>query len=449
MTTILILSAALAAPLTDAPALELNYAGSVSPVTPDGVGQSSKQFNLYVLVKPVEGAGHELTYTLDERGPGGWPWPERFGSIAVNDKHEPAGDRRIKILYDHNETLYPLLVPMPLFANTEQLQAGAEWSVDERKYSVTGDRKIGERDCWKVEVEDSFGLLQTLFIDKSTSLLVSATQRVFMGRGDRFQLEVKLDAARDLDASELERVREPFAALLALQSKLERREDETKAELSDEQLLAVEPVIAQIGQGAESTPLERLVAVISRDTKSQQQRSTDVAGLAAKLIGQDSPALDLVDIDGRAVDVASQKGKVVLLHFWKYHGDPPEEPYGQVGYLDYLHSRRGKLGLQVYGVAVDQRFTDPSLRGAALRQARKLREFMNISYPITTDDGTLLKKFGDPQRVGAKLPLWVLIAPDGKITHYHAGFYDIKPEEGLKQLDAAIVELIKQQRAAE
>ena len=64
------------------------------------------------------------------------------------------------------------------------------------------------------------------------------------------------------------------------------------------------------------------------------------------------------------------------------------------------------------------------------------------------DDGTLLRKFGDPRRVGAELPLWVLVSADGKIAHYKVGFYDIKPDEGLKQLDAEVVKLIRQQRAS-
>ena len=64
------------------------------------------------------------------------------------------------------------------------------------------------------------------------------------------------------------------------------------------------------------------------------------------------------------------------------------------------------------------------------------------------DDGTLLGKFGDPRRLDEKLPLWVVIGTDGKIAHYSTGFFNIKPDQGLKQLEAVIVDLVKQQRAA-
>jgi hypothetical protein len=103
----------------------------------------------------------------------------------------------------------------------------------------------------------------------------------------------------------------------------------------------------------------------------------------------------------------------------------------------------------VYGVAVDGRLADKETSASAVRSVRKLQSFMNLSYPLTVDDGTLLAKFGDPQRVGAKLPLWVLIAPDGTIAAYKVGLYDIKADEGLKELDAAVVKLIQKNRAAE
>jgi hypothetical protein len=97
----------------------------------------------------------------------------------------------------------------------------------------------------------------------------------------------------------------------------------------------------------------------------------------------------------------------------------------------------------VIGVAVNESFADGAKATGALRSVRKLREFMNLSYPIGTDDSTLLAKFGDPRKLGAKLPLWVVINPDGKIAHYHVGYYAIKPDEGLRPLDEAAMKQIK------
>jgi hypothetical protein len=71
---------------------------------------------------------------------------------------------------------------------------------------------------------------------------------------------------------------------------------------------------------------------------------------------------------------------------------------------------------------------------------------MNLSYPIAMDAGGTLEKFGDPRALGAKLPVWVVIGADGKIAHYHVGFYSIKADQGLSELDAAVVRTIRDSR---
>jgi hypothetical protein len=100
----------------------------------------------------------------------------------------------------------------------------------------------------------------------------------------------------------------------------------------------------------------------------------------------------------------------------------------------------------VYGVAIDSRFADTALAPVAARSVRKLQSFMNLTYPVVTDDGTL-ERLGDPERVGAKLPLWVLIDGKGTVIQYKTGTYPIKADEGLSQLDQAILEILKRQKA--
>ena len=94
--------------------------------------------------------------------------------------------------------------------------------------------------------------------------------------------------------------------------------------------------------------------------------------------------------------------------------------------------------MQVLGVLVDEKIVDDDARRSAATSARKLKSFMNLSYGILMDDGTLLKKLGDPRPAGAKLPLFVVIGRDGKVADYHAGLYDVKPEQGLAELDAVV-----------
>jgi hypothetical protein len=155
----------------------------------------------------------------------------------------------------------------------------------------------------------------------------------------------------------------------------------------------------------------------------------------------------LKSLDDETIAAGQHAGKIVLLHFWSYQGEPfPPEPYGQVGYLDFLHNRRQQRGVKVYGIAVDHRLTDKTQTAAVVRSIRKLQAFMNLSYPLTLDDGSLLARFGDPERVGAKLPLWVLIDQSGTIVEYKLGNYDIKADEGLSQLDKTVLSLLRKQR---
>jgi hypothetical protein len=97
----------------------------------------------------------------------------------------------------------------------------------------------------------------------------------------------------------------------------------------------------------------------------------------------------------------------------------------------------------VLGVSVDGRLAEPETRRAGIAAARKLRDFMNLSYPILLDDGEFLKRLGDPRQGGGKLPLFLVIGKDGKIAEYHAGMYDVKTNEGLAELDGIIGKALK------
>jgi hypothetical protein len=191
-----------------------------------------------------------------------------------------------------------------------------------------------------------------------------------------------------------------------------------------------------------------LVETIERDLAKQSRRLDGVAGLAQKFVGQPTSLTDLRLITGMNLKADDLFGHTTVLHFWDYNGDKLVEPYGQVGYLDFLHNRRSKLGAKIVGVAVDSRVGQAGEGNAAVRSFRKLQEFMNLGYPIATDEGKLLTKFGDPRALGSVLPLWVVIGHDGVITHYHVGHYDIQPDEGLRQLDAAVVAALKKQLEA-
>jgi alkyl hydroperoxide reductase subunit AhpC len=437
----------------------LRYRGTFSKATRDAeaMGEPVKRFDLYCLSTPRADGGREVAYVLDEQGAGGWPWPARFGTLAT-DAGLHVAKNRMRLLHDHGGTPNSLVLPFPHFEFAKHLTAGARWEANRPaelpsqndtapwKYRVSARTKIAERDCWRVDVSNNFGPQESLWIDVSQPLLVKAERRIVIGRGEVHLLKMELDSVTPVTGDALARIRRPLDSLLKLQQQLKRADDDQSAELSEGQLKLVADQVKSLEQQAESTPFEGLVATIVRDVNSQSRRTGDVESLGRRMIGKPAPPIRLKSLDGEAIPAAELSGKIVLLHFWSYQGDPfPPEPYGQVGFLDHLSHRRKKLGVQVYGVAIDPRFTDTAQAPAALRSVRKLQSFMNLTYPVVLDNGTL-ERLGDPERVGAKLPLWVLIDPKGTVVQYKVGNYVIKADQGLAQLDQAILALVKQQR---
>ncbi|MGE5195274.1 MAG: redoxin domain-containing protein [Deltaproteobacteria bacterium] len=436
----------LAGPFDDDAAVELRYTGALAKAGRAADDTAVKRFNLYCLViREPEGA-RRIAFHLNERGGGGWAWPERFGVLALDRELKPQSGGAIRLLYEYegNPLVIPLPLPVPAFAG--MLKAGAKWNEGKEAWEVLRTQKIQKRNCWQVQASTGFGRKRTLAIDVESPLVVGLDERVFVGQGDEHVLTMQLDSMKPLDADQLAHDALVLPALLKLQSDLQRGENESRPELSEAQLKVAGDALPQLQKESADTPFSALVSAINKDLKAQLQRTDEVAKLAEKFVGKPAPKFALKLADKTEVSSEALLDKIAVLHFWEYQGEPLVEPYGQVGYLDFLYGKRRKLGVQVYGVAVDARSGEAQSAPAALKSIQKLKNFMNLSYPIAIDDGKLLARFGDPTRYGAKLPLWVVIGPDGKIAHFHAGFYKINPDEGLRELDDVLVKLIREQK---
>jgi peroxiredoxin len=434
----------LASPFDDAPAVELRYTGALAKAARGSDESPVKRFSLYCLVSREPSGGRQLVYFVSERGGGSLAWPERFGAVTLGTALKPAAADGLRLLYEYEGNPVAVPLPLPAVAYAASLKSGARWTEGKETWEVGRSQKMHERNCREVQVSTSFGRKRTLWVDTDSPVIVALEERVFVGQGDEHLLTMQLESMKPLDADELARQTRALPALLKLQTDLHRGENEIRPELSDPQLKLAGDVLPQLQRDAEDTPLSALVSAVSKDVKNQLQRTDEVSRLAEKFIGHPAPKFTLRLTDKTDVAADSLKDKITVLHFWDYQGEPLVEPYGQVGYLEFLYGRRRKLGVQVYGVAVDARVADERTTPAALKSIQKLKSFMNLDYPIAIDDGKLLARFGDPPKYGAKLPLWVVIGRDGKVAHYHAGFYKINPDEGLSELDEVLVKLIRQ-----
>lgn len=443
----LLLTPILASPLDEGAAVELRYSGTLEPAGRDASGVPVKRYSFYNLLTRSETGGHDLAFVMEERGGGSWFWPERIGTMKLDRSNTPGGTQRIKVLYEHNETLYPLQVQQPLFEFANQIDDGATWTSGRNQYKVGSTKKIGNYTCREILVSSNFGHAHTIWVDVESALVVKAEQRVVVGQGEIYKLSTELKSAQAIDADRLSVLNLSLQSLLTLKETLKRKTDDTRTDFNPGHVKLISEGIEALEKNSDATPFSKLVSSIRRDLKLQLERSAGVETLVKRYVGQKASKFKLKSLTGRTIDSKEYEGKIVLLHFWKYNDEPLREPYGQVGYLDFLNSRREKMDVKIYGVAIDPRLTDKSTYSSAIRDVRKLTRFMNLGYSVTADDGTLLRQFGDPRRVGAELPLWVLIDPDGKIAHYKVGFYEINRDQGLRDLDLEIIMLVREFRA--
>jgi len=416
---------------------QITYRGTLAKTD----ATADKSFDLLMLAGEPTDAGQPFYWMIEEKGRGAWPWLERFGVMTLDKAGQPVGAAPPAILYDYDGGTAVVSVPVPILPG-EELAAGKNWEAGGLTYAVEKADKLEKRDVWLVQGSDRFGRNRTVYRDKSSPLAVGIDQRVFFNMGTEYQLQLRLIGIDKLADEEATQRLAQFTALTGLTAKLKRQRSQ-KPELTEDQIEVLAAELPKLQKAIAAGPLTRLVEAADQDLKVQRERTGGVKSLVEKFQGQPAGKFTVDQLSGDAIDSEALKNQVTVLHFWDYKDEPLEEPYGQVGYLDFLYGKRKDSGVKVLGVAVDHRLGDENTRGPAVRGIRKLKSFMNLSYPICLDHGPLVRKFGDPVSLGAKLPLVVVIGPDGKIVHYHLGFYKVERDRGLAELDQAITTALK------
>ena len=118
----------------------------------------------------------------------------------------------------------------------------------------------------------------------------------------------------------------------------------------------------------------------------------------APAVGHNAPALVARQFDGQVVDLAAQRGHVVLLNFWASWCGPCRE---EMPLLDALAHEFHDRGLIVIGLSADDRHD----RAEALKAAQAL------SYPLGMLSDATRNEFGSPR----SLPLSFVIDREGVI----------------------------------
>ncbi|MEQ9411212.1 MAG: TlpA disulfide reductase family protein [Fuerstiella sp.] len=412
---------------------EIRYAGALSQPAPAG-DLVLRQFEVLVL------NSDDTTFFSvldDERD--GCPWPESFGQLNAADAPRP------HLQYDYDGALYSLPLPPVVLDLPDDAAAGSRWMSDSWTFQLVEKVTIEGVSAWNVEASERRGRRLSLSVAADSGILLKGNQDVFMGQGQQFVLTIQQTSSTIVPDDVAEQVGQLQSGLLALQSTLHRRPDSQLAELSPRQIELAAGQFEALSALAKNTPLQESVLRMRRDVDRQQQRVARSMKRQQQLLNSPAPSFSLNLVTSGTLESGSLKGRTIVLHFWQYAEKPLAEPYGQVGYLEFLHNKLQKNGVHVIGVATNPALQQPTSLSSGRRTARKLIEFMNLSYPVGYDDGSLLRAFGDPRDSGGELPLWVVVSPSGQVIHYHGGFYEIDQRQGLKELD----DLLSGQQAAD
>lgn len=414
---------------------ELRYTGQLEQVERNGNRIPVKDFEVTCHTNPAE-PGYAF-FLVQESRPA-LPWVERYGVVEHATPLLDAAS--VAIGYRHLDRNYVLPVGLPYFADFEQLGLGASWKNERGEFEVVGIKTVNGQRCWEVRATTGVARHHQFFVRQSEPIIESASQTVFMGPGDRFKLNFSLQEQTSAERENPEQFAATTRLLLKMKQMLDRPVHDRFQALTSEQTQPLNELREKLFESAELTALKSFAKEVNEQLLTLANRQTRVDDLAGNMLQQTAPRFTLSTLDEKALNSTDYAGKTVVLHFWDYTNETLEQPYGQVGYLDFLANRWKDRNVVVLGVAVNSQLNDPATRAKSIRAIRHLRQFMRLSYDVVFDPGAALNSFGNPTRLGEDLPLWIVIGPDGKVAHYKTGFYEVDNRVGLTALNTILTE---------
>lgn len=135
--------------------------------------------------------------------------------------------------------------------------------------------------------------------------------------------------------------------------------------------------------------------------------------------GMAAPLFQRVGLDGKTVDLARYKGKVLLIDFWASWCAPCVIA---IPHFRAWQAQWGARGFQVIGISMDDAAAD----------AKKAATRLKVNYPVVMGDARLAGQYGGI----LGLPVEMLVGRDGRILQIWQG--ETPPQTIEKAVRAAL-----------
>ncbi len=173
--------------------------------------------------------------------------------------------------------------------------------------------------------------------------------------------------------------------------------------------------IAQEFAGQEDEATKWFDQIVKKFPKHELAKKAAGASYRLGSVGK-SISLQGKTTDGRDFDLASLKGKVVLIHYWSTWCEPCKADMEQ---LKSLQAKYAKQGFALVGVSLD---SDPKALGDFLKTKR-------LTWPQLYEPGGLESRLADELGI-LTLPTMILIDKQGKVLNRNISVGELDKELG-------------------
>jgi len=399
-------------------------------------GDGERKIDLTVFLRDAGNGACELLWLQTQKDIREVSWLHRFGRIS-----RATADARSTfpaIRFDWGEGVSYVPVALTISGPAAAITAGTKWEADGLQHEVVSAQRVGDLEAWRVSVRNNFGEKRVMLVEAARPVALGIQETVFLGQGQQHSLSLELQKAESLDDATWEKLLVDFNRFDELRTQLGGDGELEDRSWNDEQLQSMKQSLAKIATQVSTEPFQKLLQFAESESKFERGRAGALDEMRRLALSRKLPGFEFETVSGDDLVRGDLDNAVTVIHFWDYRDTPLREPYGQVGYLDFLFRKYEDDGVRVLGVVVNQQTETPAQRRSAALSARKFAAFMNLAYPLYLDNSTLLKDIGDPRLCDSPLPLFVVVGRDGQILHYSAGYYQVEGNQGLAELEASV-----------